>query len=256
MTLSETVNALRKWLGLTGLAAILIGCGSKDIAYYETHVDEAKGKLVECSYNNFSASMIPSELTDLIFQDKECEAARTARLAEKRIKQQQLQQRDDGQRRNEYELQKAQLLAMSYLAFTEIESSCGWADVSLICQVARDLQDDMLANEVARLKQTYSGVALVQFKADACRGGATYVQAACNVAEIALGQQQTQRVSYYLANQSAFKQEYNACRIELLANDAIDDSDAIAQYMNGDHRCALVAKAANLIGLHDFSQPL
>ncbi|MCE2594147.1 hypothetical protein K6Y31_04895 [Motilimonas cestriensis] len=235
---------------------MLIACDGKDVAYYELHVDEAKGKLVECSYNNFSASMLPSELTDLIFKDKECEAARNARLAEKRIKLQQLQQRADGQSRSEYQTKKRQLLAMSYLAFVELESTCGWADVSPVCQAARDVQDDMLSKEVARLKQAYSGAALNQVKADACRGGATYVQALCNVAEIALGQQQTQRVSYYLTNQSAFKQEYNACRIELLANNAIHDDDAIAQYMSGDHQCALVAKAANLIGLHDFSQPL
>lgn len=250
------MNALRKWLGLTGLVAMLMGCDGKDVAYYEAHVDEAKGKLVECSYNNFSASMIPSELTDLIFKDKECEAARNARLAEKRIMQQQLQQRADGQSRNQYDTQKRQLLGMSYLAFAELETTCGWADVSLVCQAARDVQDDMLAKEVARLKQAYGGAALTQVKTDACRGGATYVHAVCHVAEIALGQQQTQRVSYYLANQSAFKQEYNACRIELLAHNAIDDDDAIAQYMNGDHQCALVAKAANLIGLHDSSQPL
>ena len=242
------------WLAV--LFICLSGCSKKDVAYYQLHVDEAKTKLVECSYNHFSASMIPNELTDLIFQDTECEAARNARLLEKNQQQQLLQRRDDHQSRGEYEIKQRQVLALSYPAFIELKSTCGWSDVSLACQLVNDVDDDMFASEVARLKQTHPVAELNKVKKTPCRGGVDYVQALCHVAEVAFGQLQTQQISYYLANQSAFKQDYNACRVALLANDAVNDDAAISRFMRLDPGCALVKKAANLIGVHSFSQPL
>ncbi len=245
---------MKWWLGW--LVFLLFACTEKTTAYYELNEDEAKSKLVECSYNHFSAASVPSDLTQLIFSDNECEAARSARLVDKHRQQQALQQRTDHKELEQYEQQKQVLLALSYTKFISVHASCGWADMSVMCQVARDIEDDMFANEVARLRGAFDLAGLEQVVAKSCRGGKRFVRALCYVAQTALGQQQTQQVSYLLSNQAALKRQYNACRVELMMQDALDDEVAIADFMAQQPECALVMKTAKLMGQHSLSEPL
>ncbi|MCE2572337.1 hypothetical protein [Motilimonas eburnea] len=234
----------------------LFACTEKTTAYYELNEDEAKSKLVECSFNYFSAENVPSDLTQLTFADKECEAARKARLVEKHRQLQVLQQRVDHQALQQYDEQKQQLLALSYAEYAAVNGGCGWSDVTLLCQVASDIEDDMFAKEVARLRNGFKLVELEGLVAQRCRGGEHYVRALCYVAQTALGQQQTQQVSYLLSNQAALKRQYNACRVELMTQDALNDEAAIADFLAQQPQCALVMKTAKLMGQHSLTEPL
>lgn len=238
------------------LVFFLFACTEKTTAYYELNEDEAKSKLVECSFNYFAAVNVPSDLTELTFADKECEAARTARLVEKHRQLQVLQQRTDHQALQQYDQQKQQLLALSYADYIEVNNRCGWADVRLVCQVARDIEDDMFVKEVARLRGDYDLAELTGLTSQLCRGGEQFVRAICYAAETALGQQQTQQVSYLLSNHDALKHQYNACRVELMTQEALNNEAAIADFMAAEPQCALVMKTAKLMGQHNLTEPL
>ncbi|RJG49488.1 hypothetical protein [Motilimonas pumila] len=228
---------------LSAICLLLSACSENDLAFYQTHIEDAKAKLLSCRLTTET-------------NDNECYAAKVAvdQYAVKHaysIKQQVI-----AKQQTQYKAFIAEFSKLPYRDFLQQADACSWSDLSPKCQALNELKEAVLAKEIARLKLNFKSVEMDQYQRQACRGGISFNKDVCHAATVAMRQQKTEAISRYLANKEVLAKDFTACRLEFYQAIEKDQFKNEKGFLNNRYHCYLAAKAANQLGVYSLNESL
>ena len=272
---------------VSGLIVLsIVGCGEKNKEYYETNIDKAEQKNIECETSMKEALIAKNKNKfESLAKDKECNIARNVmhehkqHLAElqreinrkeyekKRIEEVKIREEEKKKLEKEkaekavlfekeYMKEISSLETMQYAKFDKIKETCTmWSVTSTTsakCKAYLELKEAKKLAEINKLKETYPKGNLEIFRDKVCKG-LNFDKVYCELSQQGARELESETIAYYVDHRDILKIDFNQCQSEYQRlKGKWKERGALAD----SFKCRTVGSAAAKLNVYGFSKPI
>lgn len=246
------------------LMFLLTGCGDKDKAYYQSNLDDAEHKSIECQKSMEEAFKDKDEgKLKSISEDLECGFASEAMFEHKRkiakierelkAKEAKAQAKiKKAEFEAEYKKQIVELKNVSYSEFISIKCTAFRPDAK--CKAFNELKKEREKSEVESISSKLSFEDIESKIANECSGSNAF-NGLCNTHRIALRIKSEKEVEGLVQNKDKLVKVFNQCLAEYNKLRDLKKYNESVGYVNKS-RCKFASQAAKKLGVYGWSRPI